>query len=233
MVLNVFNRLINITKENEGVQNFIKELSEFIEENFLKNDTKKIPKKEQSLIQELLEQNKLTTTYSDKMHVARANILYDYAKQTADKGEMYYIYNKDDNEVDTYHLCICDKENSHKVIEAQGSNLPAGVGLVIGALIISFLINKLIKKYYTITFSIIFGLFLSIIPNVLNSSCVLGFNMNSLISILLVIVGFGFSFFLGNVKENVNKLKALFKQLNTTLQKILADNKNKGISDDQ
>ena len=63
------------------------------------------------------------------MHVARANILYDYAKQTADKGEMYYIYNKDDNEVDTYHLCICDKENSHKVIEAQGSNLPAGVGL--------------------------------------------------------------------------------------------------------
>ena len=111
--------------------------------------------------------------------------------------------------------------------------LPAGVGLVIGALIISFLINKLIKKYYTITFSIIFGLFLSIIPNVLNSSCVLGFNMNSLISILLVIVGFGFSFFLGNVKENVNKLKALFKQLNTTLQKILADNKNKGISDDQ
>ena len=91
--------------------------------------------------------------------------------------------------------------------------IPAGVGLVIGALIISFLINKLISKYYTITFSIIFGLFLSIIPNVLNNSCVLGFNIQSVISIIITLVGFGVSFFLGDIKGNVAKVKETFKTL--------------------
>lgn len=90
--------------------------------------------------------------------------------------------------------------------------LPAGVGLVIGALVISFAINKLITKYYTITFSIIFGLFLSIIPNVLNSSCKLGLNINSVVAIIIAVIGFGVSFFLGNVKENISKIKALFKK---------------------
>ena len=59
--------------------------------------------------------------------------------------------------------------------------IPAGFGLVIGAFIISFVMNKLIKRFYTATFSIIFGLFLSIIPNVLNSSCVIGFNAQTVI----------------------------------------------------
>ena len=35
--------------------------------------------------------------------------------------------------------------------------IPAGFGLVIGALVISFVVNKLIKRFYTLTFSIIFG----------------------------------------------------------------------------
>lgn len=91
--------------------------------------------------------------------------------------------------------------------------IPAGFGLVIGALVISFIINKLIKKYYTATFSIIFGLFLSIIPNVLNSSCTLGLNVNSVISIIIMIISFGVSYFLGNVKENIKKVKSFFGKL--------------------
>lgn len=91
--------------------------------------------------------------------------------------------------------------------------IPAGVGLVIGALVISFLINKLIKRFYTGTFSIIFGLFLSIIPNVLNSSCTLGWNINSVISIFILIISFGVSFFLGDVKANVKKIKEWFRLL--------------------
>lgn len=98
--------------------------------------------------------------------------------------------------------------------------IPAGVGLVIGVLVISFIMNQLIKRFYTVTFSVIFGLFLSIIPNVLNESCVLGFNVNSVISIILVIVGFAFSYFLGDVKENVNKLKQWFKKFKNPKQEI-------------
>lgn len=85
--------------------------------------------------------------------------------------------------------------------------IPAAFGLVFGALVISFLINRLIKKYYTATFSVIFGLFLSIIPNVLNGSCVLGFDVASLCSIVFFVGGFLVSFFLGNVNENVTRLK--------------------------
>lgn len=89
--------------------------------------------------------------------------------------------------------------------------IPAGIGLIIGALLISYLVNKLIKKHYTMTFSIIFGLFLSIIPNVLNNSCILGVNIQSVFSILILIISFGFSFFLGDVKRNISKLKMYFK----------------------
>ena len=91
--------------------------------------------------------------------------------------------------------------------------IPAGFGLVIGALVISFIINKLIKRFYTATFSIIFGLFLSIIPNVLNGSCVLGGNANSVISIIICILGFGVSFFLGDIKGNSEKIKQLFNKI--------------------
>jgi len=88
--------------------------------------------------------------------------------------------------------------------------IPAGVGLVIGALIISFIINTLLKHCYTATFSIIFGLFLSIIPNVLNGSCYLALNGASVISIILVIIGFAISFYLGDIKGNNEKIKKIF-----------------------
>lgn len=91
--------------------------------------------------------------------------------------------------------------------------IPAAFGLVIGVLVISFLMNILLKRFYTGTFSIIFGLFISIIPNVLNESCALGFNANSVISIIIMIIGFGVSYFLEDIKGNTAKIKALVKKI--------------------
>lgn len=87
--------------------------------------------------------------------------------------------------------------------------IPAGFGLAFGVLFISFIMNKLISKFYTATFSIIFGLFLSIIPNVLNESCVIGLNFQTLISFIMIFVGFGVSYFLGDIQGNIDKLKKL------------------------
>ena len=84
--------------------------------------------------------------------------------------------------------------------------IPAGIGLGIGALVISFIINKLIKHCYTMTFSVIFGLFLSIIPNVLNESCISGFNIGS---IFIVLIGFAISFYLGDIENNNNRIKKI------------------------
>lgn len=100
--------------------------------------------------------------------------------------------------------------------------IPAGIGLIFGVLVISFLINKILSRYYTLTFSIIFGLFLSIIPNVLNNSCMLGFNINSIISVLILIISFGISYFLGDVKRHTAKLKLWFSTFKnaTNMDKI-------------
>ena len=78
--------------------------------------------------------------------------------------------------------------------------VPAGIGLIVGTIVISYFINKLINKYYTITFSVIFGLFLSIIPTVLNNNCTLCLDINSFISISILIISFCISYFLGNIK---------------------------------
>lgn len=88
--------------------------------------------------------------------------------------------------------------------------IPAGVGLVISALAISFVMNIFIKKFYTMTFSVIFGLFISIIPNVLGEGVSLGLNGATVISILLAIVGFMISYFLGDIEGNVALLKKWF-----------------------
>lgn len=105
--------------------------------------------------------------------------------------------------------------------------LPAGIGLIFGALIISFSVNKLIEKHYTITFSIIFGLFLAIIPNVLNNSCILGLNIQSIISIIILIISFGISFFLGDIKKSVLKIKVWIKKV----RHIFSANVNNKLTD--
>ncbi|MFR7820664.1 MAG: DUF368 domain-containing protein [Candidatus Pseudoruminococcus sp.] len=93
--------------------------------------------------------------------------------------------------------------------------IPAGFGLLIGAFLISFIMNVLVKNFYTATFSIIFGLFISIIPSVLNESCVLSLNTTSAISILFLILGFIVSFYLGDIQKNNERIKHIFRRKET------------------
>ena len=88
--------------------------------------------------------------------------------------------------------------------------LPAAGGLVIGAAIISTLMNLLLKNFYTMTFSVIFGLFLSIVPHVLNGSCVPATVPQGVIAFVLVVVGCGISYYLGDIPGNNQKLERLF-----------------------
>ncbi len=67
--------------------------------------------------------------------------------------------------------------------------LPAMVGAAAGVLVVSFLMNWLIRRCYTPTFSVIFGLFLSIVPAVVNENCVMGWNTKTYVSIAVFFVG--------------------------------------------
>ena len=90
--------------------------------------------------------------------------------------------------------------------------IPAGVGLVVGIFGISFIMKLLINKFYTMTFSIVFGLFISIIPNVLNSSNKITSMPELWIAIGLIVFGFLFSFYLGDISGNNDRIKRLFKR---------------------
>ena len=85
--------------------------------------------------------------------------------------------------------------------------IPALFGLGIGALIISYFMNKLLEKYHSIVFSIIFGLFIAIIPSVVEGNFNIGFNTTTYISFALTILGFIISFMLGKLEDKIDGLK--------------------------
>lgn len=84
---------------------------------------------------------------------------------------------------------------------------PMVVGLIVGAIFISYGMSLLFQRFYTATYSIIFGIFLSMIPNMLNESCRLSWNGMSLVSVILAFIGFAISFYLSNLSERNRRIK--------------------------
>ena len=85
--------------------------------------------------------------------------------------------------------------------------LPMILGLALGAIAISYGMSLLFRLAYTPTYCVIFGIFLSMIPNMLNESCRLGWNGSSAVSILLTVCGFFVSFLLGDAEKHIAHLK--------------------------
>ena len=88
--------------------------------------------------------------------------------------------------------------------------LPMILGLAAGAVVISFCMSQLFRRFYTATYSVIFGIFLSMIPNMLSSSCVPGRDVTTLVSLILLLLGFLLSYYLGNPEEHNRKLSEFF-----------------------
>lgn len=88
--------------------------------------------------------------------------------------------------------------------------LPMVLGLAAGAIGISFVMSALFRRFYTATFSVVFGIFLSMIPNMLTENCIPGMNLQSLISLMLMLTGFAVSFYLGDFRKHNAWLKSRF-----------------------
>ena len=91
--------------------------------------------------------------------------------------------------------------------------IPAAFGVLLGALVISAFMNFLIKRFYTATFSVTFGLFITIIPKVLTSACTVFSVLDIIKAILLVLLGFIFSFYFEDIKVNNQRIKKFFCKL--------------------
>ncbi len=86
--------------------------------------------------------------------------------------------------------------------------IPAAVGVCIGGIAISLLFNLLFSKWYTGTYSIIFGLFLSVILNFVIKECPLPTaDLRTVISVILLIVGFFFSLVFSRLEDIAAKIK--------------------------
>lgn len=122
MNLDLINNLFNNLKENKFVQDFIKELSNYLETSLTNNEWNDLFSDDLTLYN-----NKITTKFRNEMLAERAIILQKYAENTKEAGEMYYIYNK--NESNYYNLCNCEINKSHEVITETTEKLPEGTNL--------------------------------------------------------------------------------------------------------
>lgn len=117
MNLDLFNNLGKSIKENNVIQNFIKELGDFLENNLERN--------EEPLVQNILNGRTLTTKYRDKINVQRHEIINNYSKEHSE--EFYYVYSKrSDN---TYGVVIHNNGKTGCNIELKESELPKGAGV--------------------------------------------------------------------------------------------------------
>lgn len=111
MNLEFFNNLIKSDKKNSAIQNFVKELGEYIEKNKQTKDN----------LERM--QEKLTIENRDKFLLKRLEVLNEFAKDNAKNDAMYYIYDKSEK---NYNACICENGKSHNVVQIEEKSLPNG-----------------------------------------------------------------------------------------------------------
>lgn len=122
MNLDLFNNLINDAKENNVIQNFIKELGEVLENNLVDNE-----RNQDSLVQKILDGRTLTTKYRDKINIQRHDIITNYSKENSEQGEFYYVYSKETD--NTYGVVMHKNGESGSDIWIKESQLPKGAGV--------------------------------------------------------------------------------------------------------
>ena len=86
--LDVIKDVFNNLKESKFMQNFTKELSEYVENN-IENDSRNRVTSEKG---DFMNSDELITKFRSEVLVERVNILQNYANETKENGEAYYIY---------------------------------------------------------------------------------------------------------------------------------------------
>ena len=93
MNLDLVNNLLNDLKENQFVQNFIKELSNYLEDkNNLNSENEEIP-----IIEDILSKNNLTTGNQNAIRWNLNDVVLKYSQENSSNDAIYFIKDKKDN----------------------------------------------------------------------------------------------------------------------------------------
>ena len=119
MNLDFINELTNNLKESNFVQNFIKELGEYVEEKLV----------EQGISTQAQSKRKTSVVSRNTINNKQNEILQEYAKQTENKGEMYFVAGKKSNQYTIYKY----QGDQNSTIQVEESKIPkdATIGSVL------------------------------------------------------------------------------------------------------
>lgn len=123
MNLDLVNDLFNNLKENKFVQNFMKELSNYLEKNLSNNNFISNSWIDLSNDDLTIFDTKITTKFRDEMLVERNNILQNYAKNINDADDIFYIYSINSNNKNSYNLYNC---RTNDIVTKSIDDLPNG-----------------------------------------------------------------------------------------------------------
>ncbi len=129
MKLDKSNDLMNNAKENNSIQNFMKELSNHLKKSITNNNKIDCRFSNVNADDLTLYGEKIIAKYKNKILIGRTEILQKHGEKMKEKGEMYYIYAKNSSDINSYNLCVCKIGESHKVITKSINELPEGTSL--------------------------------------------------------------------------------------------------------
>ena len=115
MNLNILKNIINDIKKDDKVQNFLNEL---------KNTIENTEEADMGILEKIQSENKISIGTKNQMELKMDEILKQYAKETAEKGDLYFIVEKTkaENTYTTYKYELDDDS----VLKIQEDELPQG-----------------------------------------------------------------------------------------------------------
>ncbi len=111
MILDRFNSLINNFKKNDNIKDFLNELKEEMDNP---NDVN------MGILDKIQKQNKVSIGTKNKMDAKQDEILINYANETIDKGDLYFIAERLENEFVVYKY----EENNDSVLKIDTNKFP-------------------------------------------------------------------------------------------------------------
>lgn len=126
MNLNLFNNLNNSIKENETIQNFIKELQEFLEKTTIKDNSSKI--EEIGILEKIQSERNASIANKNRMNIIMDDVLMQYANNTLDNGNLYFVAGKSSKIENTY-IVYKYENGKDSIINVSAKELPQNAGI--------------------------------------------------------------------------------------------------------